>query len=141
MTLRTARGIPADPSNVLVASARAQRASRQATVGVQYPAQRAAPWPITRQGRIERRLAAIVAADVAGLRPADGCGRRGNTICQKPMEQFMRLTSSAFADGAMIPRRFTCDGQNLSPPLAWADVPDGARSQIPYATEQGIFLA
>jgi hypothetical protein len=34
----------------------------------------------------------------------------------------MRLTSSAFADGAMIPRRFTCDGEDLSPPLAWTDV-------------------
>src|SRR6266487_1059770 len=46
------------------------------------------------------------------------------------MEQFMRLTSNAFADGATIPRRFTCDGQNLSPPLAWTDVPDGARSLV-----------
>jgi len=40
----------------------------------------------------------------------------------------MRLTSSAFADGAMIPRRFTCDGQDLSPPLAWTDVPNNVRS-------------
>src|SRR6266516_938646 len=46
------------------------------------------------------------------------------------MEQFMRLTSNAFADGATIPRRFTCDGQNLSPPLAWTDMPDGARSLV-----------
>ena len=42
----------------------------------------------------------------------------------------MRLTSSAFADGAMIPRRFTCDGQDLSPPLAWADVPNNVRSFV-----------
>jgi Raf kinase inhibitor-like YbhB/YbcL family protein len=40
----------------------------------------------------------------------------------------MRLSSSAFADGGAIPRRFTCDGEDASPPLAWADVPSGARS-------------
>lgn len=37
----------------------------------------------------------------------------------------MILTSSAFADGATIPSRHTCDGENLSPPLSWRDVPDG----------------
>ena len=42
----------------------------------------------------------------------------------------MRLTSSAFADGAMIPRRFTCDGEDLSPPLAWTDVPNNVRSFV-----------
>jgi Raf kinase inhibitor-like YbhB/YbcL family protein len=46
------------------------------------------------------------------------------------MESSMRLTSSAFADGAMIPRRFTCDCQDLSPPLAWADVPNNVRSFV-----------
>lgn len=40
----------------------------------------------------------------------------------------MRLTSSAFPDGGVIPRRFTCDGEDLSPPLAWTDVPPDARS-------------
>jgi len=29
----------------------------------------------------------------------------------------MKLVSSAFADGAAIPRRFACDGENTSPPL------------------------
>ena len=37
----------------------------------------------------------------------------------------MRLTSSAFADGGVIPRRFTCDGEDVSAPLAWSDVPPG----------------
>jgi Raf kinase inhibitor-like YbhB/YbcL family protein len=40
----------------------------------------------------------------------------------------MRLRSSAFADGAAVPRRFTCEGENVSPPLQWSDVPAGAKS-------------
>ena len=40
----------------------------------------------------------------------------------------MKLVSTAFADGAAIPRRFTCDGEHLSPPLRWSDAPAGARS-------------
>jgi Raf kinase inhibitor-like YbhB/YbcL family protein len=38
----------------------------------------------------------------------------------------MKLTSSAFAEGAMIPIQYTCDGRDISPPLAWTDVPDDA---------------
>jgi Raf kinase inhibitor-like YbhB/YbcL family protein len=40
----------------------------------------------------------------------------------------MRLRSSAFADGAAIPRRFTCEGENVSPPLEWSDVLPGTKS-------------
>ncbi len=40
----------------------------------------------------------------------------------------MRLTSSAFSEGSMIPRKYTCDGDDVSPPLKWADVPPQARS-------------
>ncbi len=35
------------------------------------------------------------------------------------------LTSSAFAAGAAIPSRYTCDGPDVSPPLAWTGVPAG----------------
>lgn len=38
------------------------------------------------------------------------------------------LTSPAFAEGDAIPVRFTCDGDNLSPALAWTDAPTGAQS-------------
>jgi Raf kinase inhibitor-like YbhB/YbcL family protein len=40
----------------------------------------------------------------------------------------MKLTSSAFSDGAMIPVRYTCTGDDFSPPLAWSDIPAGAKS-------------
>lgn len=39
----------------------------------------------------------------------------------------MRLTSAAFTSGGEIPARFTCDGENLSPPLAWSGAPSGTR--------------
>ncbi len=37
------------------------------------------------------------------------------------------VSSSAFTDGGTIPRRYTCDGADLSPPLHVAGVPDGTR--------------
>jgi len=37
----------------------------------------------------------------------------------------MELTSSAFAERQPIPRRHSCEGEDLSPPLSWTDVPDG----------------
>ncbi len=40
----------------------------------------------------------------------------------------IRLTSSAFADGAAIPARHTCQGEDLSPPLAWSQPPVGTVS-------------
>ena len=38
------------------------------------------------------------------------------------------VSSSAFSDGDPLPRQFTCDGDNVPPPLTWAGVPDGTRS-------------
>lgn len=42
----------------------------------------------------------------------------------------MKLLSDAIADGSAIPRRFTCDGDNLSPPLEWSDPHQGTRSYV-----------
>ncbi|MGH9259637.1 MAG: YbhB/YbcL family Raf kinase inhibitor-like protein, partial [Acidimicrobiales bacterium] len=33
------------------------------------------------------------------------------------------LRSPAFADGDSIPRRFSCDGDDVSPPLEWSGAP------------------
>jgi Raf kinase inhibitor-like YbhB/YbcL family protein len=38
------------------------------------------------------------------------------------------LSSTAFADGAEMPPAYTCDGRDISPPLAWSGVPAGAKS-------------
>lgn len=40
----------------------------------------------------------------------------------------LKLSSPAFADGGEIPSKYTCEGQDVSPPLAWSGVPAGAKS-------------
>lgn len=40
----------------------------------------------------------------------------------------MQITSAAFVHNGEIPARHTCEGDDMAPPLAWADVPAGARS-------------
>lgn len=42
----------------------------------------------------------------------------------------MQLTSSAFADSAKIPPRYTCDGDNINPPLNWSEVPAATKSFV-----------
>jgi Raf kinase inhibitor-like YbhB/YbcL family protein len=43
-------------------------------------------------------------------------------------EMTITITSTAFTDGGMIPRDYTCDGRDISPPLAWSSVPEGTKS-------------
>jgi Raf kinase inhibitor-like YbhB/YbcL family protein len=40
----------------------------------------------------------------------------------------MRLISPAFEPGSEMDPRFTCEGMDVSPPLAWTDAPPGTRS-------------
>jgi Raf kinase inhibitor-like YbhB/YbcL family protein len=40
----------------------------------------------------------------------------------------IKVTSPAFEDGGLIPARYTCDGEDISPPLQWEDVPEGTVS-------------
>src|SRR6266568_347779 len=37
----------------------------------------------------------------------------------------LTLSSPAFPPNSFIPVQYTCDGDNLSPPLAWSDLPEG----------------
>jgi Raf kinase inhibitor-like YbhB/YbcL family protein len=40
----------------------------------------------------------------------------------------LQVTSSAFENGKPIPARYTCDGEDISPPLKWSGLPQGAKS-------------
>jgi Raf kinase inhibitor-like YbhB/YbcL family protein len=38
------------------------------------------------------------------------------------------ITSSAFSQNGEIPAKYTCDGKDVSPPLAWSGLPAGTKS-------------
>jgi Raf kinase inhibitor-like YbhB/YbcL family protein len=42
----------------------------------------------------------------------------------------IELTSNAFDAGETIPVRYTCDGDDISPPLHWRTIPDEAQSLV-----------
>lgn len=42
----------------------------------------------------------------------------------------MKITSPAFEDNTMIPSIYTCDAENISPPLEIKDVPKGTKSLV-----------
>ena len=43
----------------------------------------------------------------------------------------MTLNSPAFQQNGHIPSKYTCEGADVSPPLAWEGVPNGAKSLVP----------
>lgn len=42
----------------------------------------------------------------------------------------LEISSPAFAHGSAIPVRYTCEGEDVSPPLAWHGAPPGTRSLV-----------
>lgn len=42
----------------------------------------------------------------------------------------IKITSSAFAEGEMIPKKYSCDGERISPPLKWENIPEDAKSLV-----------
>ena len=65
-----------------------------------------------------------------------GCGPRPSPVPEAPTatpekggrEMAFELTSTAFAPGEPIPQKYSCDGEDISPPLQWSDPPQGTQS-------------
>ena len=74
---------------------------------------------------IGKAIVIIVGAVMISRDPASGAGAvSGN----KNMSSTLTLNTSAFENGQAIPSEYTCDGDNVSPLLAIAGVPEGAKS-------------
>jgi hypothetical protein len=75
--------------------------------------------------RLLRVALAALAAVACGL-AACGGGEKVDTPLPAAADR-IDLTSAAFEDGGEIPKTFTCDGDDVSPPLEWSGVPVDAR--------------
>ncbi len=71
------------------------------------------------------RLAIALAALLALT--CNGCRRAEPEPFDDPSRLTIKMSSPAFADGGMIPKEFTCDGADRSPPLEWSGVPQAAQ--------------
>jgi Raf kinase inhibitor-like YbhB/YbcL family protein len=49
---------------------------------------------------------------------------------KKYKKGFFRLTSPAFTQGELIPKMFTCEGQDISPELVWRNPPSSTQSFV-----------
>jgi Raf kinase inhibitor-like YbhB/YbcL family protein len=72
--------------------------------------------------------AALLLAPLLAALAGCGSGNGPSASGPRPTRSTVALTSSAFLNGSSIPSRYTCDGEDLAPPLTWTRVPARARS-------------
>jgi len=85
-------------------------------------------------------LFCFVALAVAFLVVSCSRGEKSKAPQEKGASVAIELTSPAFVAGAPLPAKYTCDGENVSPPLKWSGIPQDAQSlallcEDPDATE------
>lgn len=85
------------------------------------------PTAAPRRRRLLRAGAAALATGLAGC-PGGGTTPEESPSAGQSPDDSLSVTSSAFEAGDTIPTRYTCDGENVSPPLTVANVPEGAGS-------------
>lgn len=59
---------------------------------------------------------------------ACGCIKQKKEVKQKMEEVELKLTSPAFEEGGKIPEKYTCDGEDVSPPLKIGGAPENTES-------------
>lgn len=70
-------------------------------------------------------LIGLLTLSLAGCRFASD---RSDSPLSSPSVKAMKLESSAFTANGLIPAKYTCDGEDLSPPLSWDAPPAGTQT-------------
>ena len=56
------------------------------------------------------------------------CKKQSNFETTQGEKTGLEIKSKAFEEGGSIPKKYTCDGPDISPPLSWSSVPNGTKS-------------
>ena len=77
---------------------------------------------------VENVVRALIGV-VVGALVVTSCGSGSSTATSTTtVRAAFALRSSAFANGAAIPKHYTCNGASVSPPLSWSGAPAGTRA-------------
>lgn len=98
--------------------------------------------PVLTAPTSHRPIGRLLAAALLLLAPA-GCGQASEGPTGNESDPASRpeapgeltVRSEAFEDGESLPKRYTCDGEEVSPPLEWADVPEDATEVVLLVTD------
>lgn len=71
---------------------------------------------------VSKQVVILLAVLVVFLLTVAACAREAPAP-QKEVEMTLSLSSTAFKEGDKIPVKYTCDGQDISPPLVWGQPP------------------
>lgn len=80
---------------------------------------------------MKRLLGLVTTVSICGLLILSACTAAAPptpTPSPAPTPASLALSSAAFTNGQKIPDKYTCQGANVSPPLSWSGVPQGAQS-------------
>lgn len=76
---------------------------------------------------VKLKKSAILVAILCFVILTGGCtSQTENKTAEKKAK--LEIKSTAFEDGAMIPKKYTADGANVSPPLSWSSAPEGTKT-------------
>jgi Raf kinase inhibitor-like YbhB/YbcL family protein len=70
----------------------------------------------------------VLAAAAMALGSAPAAGQELVKGLKEPF--IIKLTSPAFADKAALPKKYTCEGEGVRPPLEWGELPEGTKSLV-----------
>jgi hypothetical protein len=86
--------------------------------------------------RLSVPAAAVLGASMVMALAGCGASRVATRSAARSAPSILELSSSAFRNGSSIPTRYTCDGQDAPPALAWTALPPGARSLALLAEDE-----